>query len=292
MSKLKTTLIWILAMALAAGTVIYQRVTGPTYPVGYDVNVSGSILEGKLPRTHGGPGDEIIKIIADPEVSGFYKFKRYKSHDEWTFKEMERSDDTLYAALPFQPPAGKIIYEIYFEKDGAKVFATDEPVIIRFKGAVPDIWLILHVAFMVMSILFSYRILFEILFKGNYLKIFTLMMVVIITMGGLVFGPIIQKFSFGAYWTGWPFGHDLTDNKTFVSFFLWLLAYLNQAIKPDKSKWKERSAGIMWLVNIWRFFRVNPNYLIIIAVINWFAANLIPHSTLGSEIDYTKLPKQ
>ena len=35
-------------------------------------------------------------------------------------------------------------------------------------------------------------------------------------LGGMILGPIVQKYAFGAYWTGIPFGHDLTDAKNLV----------------------------------------------------------------------------
>ena len=41
---------------------------------------------------------------------------------------------------------------------------------------------------------------------------------------GLVLGPIVQKYAFGAYWTGWPFGEDLTDNKTLAMWLAWVVA--------------------------------------------------------------------
>ena len=37
--------------------------------------------------------------------------------------------------------------------------------------------------------------------------------VALLTVGGLLLGPIVQKYAFDAFWTGWPFGTDLTDNK-------------------------------------------------------------------------------
>lgn len=30
------------------------------------------------------------------------------------------------------------------------------------------------------------------------------------TLGGMILGPIVQKYAFGEYWTGFPFGGDLT----------------------------------------------------------------------------------
>jgi hypothetical protein len=83
----------------------------------------------------------------------------------------------------------------------------------------------------------------------------------------MVFGPIMQEYAFGAFWTGWPFGHDLTDNKTLVALIFWIIAYF---------KLRKDSTNRTWPI---------------IAAVVMLAVFFIPHSVLGSEIDYTQLPK-
>lgn len=77
-------------------------------------------------------------------------------------------------------------------------------------------------------------------------------------------GPITQKFAFGEYWTGVPFGFDLTDNKTLIAF-------------------------IAWIVALWSIYKSkNPGRWILAAAVITLLVFLIPHSVLGSEIDYRK----
>jgi hypothetical protein len=80
-----------------------------------------------------------------------------------------------------------------------------------------------------------------------------------VTIGGMILGPIVQKYAFGDLWTGIPFGTDLTDNKTLIAFVFWLLAFFLM----KKSKW--------WVM---------------LAVAMMIVVYLIPHSVLGSELDY------
>ncbi len=77
-----------------------------------------------------------------------------------------------------------------------------------------------------------------------------------------------RKFAFGEYWTGWPFGHDLTDNKTLFTFIFWVIAWFVLRKKPENRVWP------------------------LIAVFSMLLVYLIPHSVLGSEIDHTKDTKQ
>ena len=41
------------------------------------------------------------------------------------------------------------------------------------------------------------------------------------TDGGFVLGPLVQKAAFAAYWTGIPWGWDLTDDKTLFAALFW-----------------------------------------------------------------------
>ncbi len=84
----------------------------------------------------------------------------------------------------------------------------------------------------------------------------------------MILGPIVQKYAFGEFWTGFPNGTDLTDNKTLIAFIGWLLA-LFAVVKEKKQKF-------------WVGF----------ATLLMFVVFLIPHSVMGSELDYSKLDKE
>ena len=40
----------------------------------------------------------------------------------------------------------------------------------------------------------------------------------------MILGPLTQYYAFGALWTGFPFGIDLTDNKTLIALIGWIIA--------------------------------------------------------------------
>ena len=82
-------------------------------------------------------------------------------------------------------------------------------------------------------------------------------------LGGMILGPVVQKFAFGEFWTGVPFGFDLTDNKTLVTMITWLAAaWLS---------YKKKTSARVW---------------ILIAAIVLLLVYSIPHSMMGSELDY------
>ena len=75
-------------------------------------------------------------------------------------------------------------------------------------------------------------------------------------------GPVVEKFAFGEYWTGFPFGMDLTDNKSLIAFVLWIIA------------WAGNRKG------------AQRRYLVVAATVVNLVMALIPHSLGGSELDY------
>ncbi len=263
--KTKNGLLWILAIILMLVVAYYQRTTGPTWPVSGEVVIDNGTVGFKLLRSHGGDGGAPVTIeVKDKTVTGEVTYKRYKSFDKWKTVPMERKGDTLVMELPHQPPAGKVEYKVVLKKDGKSWNLADEPVVLRYKGDVPAGILIPHIFFMFISMLFAMRVLLELLTGGDKSYYLAKIITVTVFIGGLILGPIVQKYAFGAYWTGWPFGHDMTDNKTLFMFVFWLIAWWRLKKNPHNKLWPA------------------------IAIIVMFAVYLIPHSTMGSEIDYTK----
>jgi hypothetical protein len=263
--KTKNAVLWIVAVLLTAGLVIYQRATGPTYPIRGEVMLGTEEVKYRLLTSHDTEIDAPVVIqTADKEVTGELTYKRYKSHDEWTTVPLKRQADALQAAIPFQPPAGKVIYKVKLFYRGETFELSEQPVIIRFKGAVPLAVLTPHIFFMFISLLFTIRAGLEAIFRRKDTLFYTGVSLLTLVIGGLILGPVVQKYAFDAYWTGWPFGHDLTDNKTAVIFIFLLIAWLKLRKNPLHRAWVIAATFVMVVVYA------------------------IPHSVLGSEIDHTK----
>ncbi len=268
MKKGKNILLWVLAFAIMIASAIYQRATGPTYPMKGSAYVASKEIQYSLPRSHDGPGDELVKIdVPDQTVTGDIVYRRFKSHDDWASKPMVRKNEQLLGDIPEQPAAGKVMYHVDLtDIDGNRVRLNEQPAIIRFKGAVPPWALVPHIILMFFAMVISTKTGLHAAFGGDNLFKYSLWTTVLLVLGGIILGPIVQKFAFDAYWTGWPFGTDLTDNKTLIALIFWLIALWRLKKNPTNKMWP------------------------IIAAIMMFAVYLIPHSAFGSEIDYTKMP--
>lgn len=263
--KLKSFLLWVLALLITVAAGYYQRTTGPTYEIRGKVIIEGKTYKYSLIRTYDGSDNAPIELaISDPDVTGELKLKRFKSNDEWSTSPLERKGEKLVGYIPHQEMAGKVMYHVTLMKDGNAYLLNEEPAVIRFKGFVPRGVLFAHIILIFMAMLFSTRTAFEVLFKLKNTYIYSWLTVIFLTVGGMILGPIMQKYAFDAYWTGWPFGHDLTDNKSLLAFIFWVVALVYQIWKREKKGWAVAAAVVLFVVY------------------------MIPHSILGSEIDYTK----
>jgi len=222
-----------------------------------------------LPTSSSAQGNEEIRLEAsDATVGGSIEMRRFPSNDPWSRSALLRQDRFLIASIPHQPPAGKVMYRVYLEHGADLTLVTQDPVVLRFKGDVPLGIMVPHITLMFLAMLFSTRAGVEAILKRPALRTLTWWTVVTLAFGGLILGPIVQKFAFGAFWTGWPFGGDLTDNKTIVAFLFWAIALWRLHKQRDARAWVIAASVILFMVY------------------------MIPHSLLGSQLDYSQPPVQ
>ena len=261
--KTKSILLWIFAIVFTLGIATYQRMTGPTYPKKGSITIAEKEIKFKLLRSHSSSSDAIISIENKAKIfGGSILYKRYNTSDDWTEVTMAQNGDNIEGSLPSQPAAGKLMYRVFLKYGNENYALNIEPTVIRFKGDVPAFILIPHILFMFLAMLFSTRTGLEALIKGKQTFNYAMVTTITLFLGGIILGPIVQKYAFGAYWTGWPIGKDLTDNKTAVVFLFWVIA--------TYKLFKDRDKSVM----------------AIIAMIILLAIYLIPHSMFGSELNY------
>jgi len=265
MSWFKTSQFWwIFSFCFTLFIAYYQRTTGPTYPVRGKVNITGKEIKFRLLRSNDSDKPAGIIIKGNVEgLTGYIEFKKYNTPEEWQTVNLSLRDGTLYGELPQQPPAGKLIYSVILQSEDQSYTLNEKPVVVRFKGPVPAYILFPHILLMFLAMLFSTRTGIEAFLKRDKTKNYTFITLILLLFGGMILGPTVQKYAFGAFWTGWPFGHDLTDNKTLVAFLAWIIAYLRLRKNNTYRTWAVAASIILLFIY------------------------LIPHSMFGSELDYS-----
>jgi hypothetical protein len=257
----KKTFIWIFAVLLTVAAALYQRLTGPTHPQRTSATISGQTYKFKLLRSFDGSGDCPISItVQDPEVAGTLEYRIFPQKVDFIKVPMTREGGVLTASLPHQGMAGKLEYKIVLNKAAEQaVLNNGTPTVIRFKGHVPEFVLIPHILIMFLAMLFSNVAGVFALFKIPSLKMMKITLGTIF-VGGLIMGPIVQKYAFNELWAGVPYGWDLTDNKTLIAFAAWVIAFL--------FNWEKES-----------------RYWVVAAALVTIGIFSIPHSLFGSQLD-------
>jgi hypothetical protein len=277
---MKKFLIWFLAFVITLLAAYYQRTTGPTYPKKIKVSLNDSLYTLKLERSiELGERSQVKLQITDTSLKAILYYKRYKSQDDYQavpftlktypvnsfvmnkiFKITE--DKGLFADVPPQPEAGKLQYYIEItDSKGTHSIMTETPVVVRFKGSVPGFILGPHIILMFIAMLFSTGAGLLAIAKIASYKKYGIWSFALLFLGGMILGPLVQKYAFGELWTGIPFGWDLTDNKTLIALVFWILAVIMNR-KKDALLYTILAATILLVI---------------------FS---IPHSMFGSELDY------
>ncbi len=261
-------LLWFATFIITVSFLVYQKMSGPTYPVRYNVEVGGETLKGKFSRSGDIHDDlELAITTANENVEADLVWQRYPIKDGWTREAFVREDGQLKAYLPKQGMAGKIEYRVEITNGGETVIIPpEEAAVARFKGTVPNLILVVHVICMILGMFFSNAAGFDALTGAHQLKMLSRFSFGFLLVGGTILGPIVQKYAFDAYWTGWPLGTDWTDNKLAVGAIVWLIAMI--------ATWRstpENKAG---------------RWITVVAMIVIFVVYGIPHSIHGSTLDY------
>ncbi|MGD9995017.1 MAG: hypothetical protein AB7S69_17080 [Salinivirgaceae bacterium] len=260
---LQTTLFWLLALLITLSAAIYQRMTGPTYPKKISLNDGKQNHALKLIRSAESTGDLQVEFpLPDSTMYAFLEYRRFPTNESWQKDSLVRKGDLLVGWLPMQPPAGKIEYRLSVYKN-QQMLTPSEPmhVVVRFKGAVPDRILIPHIIAIFLAMLLANYTAIIALARRKSARTYTFITLGMLSLGGMLFGPLVQLHAFGELWAGVPFGWDLTDNKTLIAFLFWIFAAYKNLKKANFTS-------------------------IIVAAIVTLLIFSIPHSMFGSELNY------
>jgi hypothetical protein len=262
--------LWLAALVLMLAAATWQRLSGPTQPRRGRAEVAGQDVRWRLARSATSGEPFLVSVPAAPPATGRVRYRRFPTSQPFAEIEMRREGASLAALLPSQPPAGKLEYSLTLLAAGREVRIPEgEPVVMRFKADVPALVLIPHVTAMFFSMLIGIRAALAAVLGRPEAKRYAWVTLVGITIGGMILGPIVQKYAFGAFWTGWPFGGDLTDNKTAAMWLAWIAVVVVLARRREPT---DRVARVV----------------VAVAAAVMIAVYVVPHSLRGSQLDDTK----
>jgi hypothetical protein len=275
--------LWIVAFVAMFAAASYQRRTGPTYEYHGTLEVAARTYHYALIRSEETTRDARVALpLPGDGASGRIMVRRYPTDDPFTPVEMREEtvdgSTELAGYLPAQPAAGKLEYYIELhtsdgdrripEVGGAKDGGST--IVMRFKDHVPLPLLLSHVLFMFVSMLIGVRAALGAAVGETKARRLAWVTLVGLSIGGMILGPFVQKYAFGAFWTGFPWGYDLTDNKTLIMWLAWVVACGVLLLGGKERPTPSRAARLA----------------VAAAAVVMVGVYLIPHSLRGSQLDY------
>ena len=258
-----SVVLWAAALAVTLLAAAWQWWTGPSHPKEGEVVVSGKTVTYRFLRS-GISGEPLrVAITAPAEVSGTLRWRRYPGEEPFGGITMLRDGEELFGLLPTQPPAGRLEYSLVLAgPSGLTRIPEEGPVLMRYRGRVPPSLFIPHIVLVFLSMLVGVRAGLGAFWTRSETFLLSRVTLAGVTIGGMILGPIVQKFAFDTFWRGWPLGSELIDNKTLVLWLAWIAAVVAVAATRDKTD---------------RFART----LVVAAAVVMIVVSFVPHHLRG-----------
>jgi len=191
------------------------------------------------------------QLLKNYSLKLFYKIGKGE-YTNLRMNSVEGTSDQFSAFIPSQPKGKRAYYYLSLsDSQGKKILTLPEktgllndPLLIKFKGEVSAVILGFHIVAMFASVFFVGLVFFsslEILSGKDsirQLSIYALFTAILSFLGGVPLGILVTNQTFGEIWGGFPIFTDVTDSKTSILIFYWiiLLFFLKgSTFKKDKN---------------------------------------------------------
>jgi hypothetical protein len=188
-------------------------------------------------------GDEIpvmsAKVEGASEVKLVYKIGKDGHYQSVKMSPSAGEENVFEASIPLHPKGMKAWYylEAVDQRAAEEVKVTlpqpnsgqIKPIRHKFEGEVPAYIIVPHILSIFAAFLFATLTLFSAIDlkrgKGTLKRSVRLCgaTLLLLFIGFFPFGWAMNYFAFGVLWEAFPFGRDVTDNKSQIMFLFWLV---------------------------------------------------------------------
>ena len=104
---MRKSLFWVLSFIITVFFAVFQRMTGPTYPLKGSVEAAGKEVSYKLARScETGGSCQVLSSAGTDGMTGRIYWRRFRTSDPWAAEGFTCAAGACGAKLPSQPPAG------------------------------------------------------------------------------------------------------------------------------------------------------------------------------------------
>jgi hypothetical protein len=185
-----------------------------------------------------GPGEPVVILEIEPaEGAGAFLLHATSEDGDPAESPMVRNDGGIWEGRLPERRKGEWVHYAFRAAlpgdDSVRIpIEPDSFFLLKYKGKITPVVLLLHVILMFGAFFFMVQSFWGALalFRGGGSKSSAVRFVrgVMITtfVGGWPIGFILNRQRFGPVWEGFPFGYDVTDNKTQIIFLFWVVTVL------------------------------------------------------------------
>jgi hypothetical protein len=185
-----------------------------------------------------GPGAPLVSVTVEPEegIEPVVLCRDGVGVPSYRLDMIRSGEGSWEVALPARDKGERLSYALSILREGAAVARIPEDegsfILVKYKGEVSPAVLILHVIFMFAAFFFMVQSLWSAvgILRGTERKAgavsYARWVLICSFIGGWPLGFLLNYQAFGYLWEGYPFGYDITDNKTQVMFVFWLVSLL------------------------------------------------------------------
>ena len=233
--RLVRVIVGVVATILLLGV---TRIVSTTRPRERVVESGGVRIEHLTVTGQVGPGDPLIeaRIVTERSVTPHLIYKMSREGEMVQIDMTPVGEERWQARLPSREKGERILYGIAVPLDDGTTVTLPEDgttlYTLKYKGEVSRAVLILHIIFMFVAFYFLIQCLWSAIDvmntgRGKGEAVANARWVFLTTfIGGWPLGFILNYQAFGVIWEGYPFGYDVTDNKTQLIFIFWLVSLL------------------------------------------------------------------
>ena len=237
-SRWKTTARIVIGFVLTIALLGASRRLSTRHPEDLAVEGRGFRAEHRSVTEQVGPGRPDLSIYVEGERA-LEPVVRYRLKSEEDYHNVQMTIEgggTWRAVLPEYEKGTKIYYAIELREEDERIARipaeSGSSLFIKYKGKVSPVVLTLHIIFMFAAFYFMVQGFWSALgiLSGRDWKSeavgYGRWVLLSSFVGGWPLGFILNYQAFGVIWEGFPFGYDITDNKTQIMFVFWLVSLL------------------------------------------------------------------
>ncbi|MHC4944947.1 MAG: hypothetical protein ACYTG7_18180, partial [Planctomycetota bacterium] len=247
----------VLAVVITLLMVVTARYFGPNRKYTVETRADGLVLSHKAPRSQTGEGPAALDVrvkldgrkAADLDIELKGRVKGAPDWERLSVARIESGDEgwdkVFVFEVPPKPYTTRYFYtfEIGLAKEEQELSLAREdgaPMMVKFKGDVPAWIVIAHVLGMFggffLLILCAFHSVGLAMGREDHKASSRLAWWswIVMFMGGVPFGFAMNYYAFNVFWEAFPFGGDVTDNKTQIALLLWGLAAVGLSWKKGR----------------------------------------------------------